>query len=119
MAARKPYLSDVSHDKWPLVVLSLTLVREDAPLFSVHMRRFTRRTNGFSKKVEAHTAMVTLYSTWYNFVRQHNPLRVAPAMAAGISDRPWSMEDVVALIDVAEEPVRKRGPYKPRAPKAA
>ena len=76
------------------------------------MRRFTRLTNAFSKKAENHAHMVALYTTWYNFVRQHKTLRVAPAMAARISDRLWSMTDVVALIDAQAEPAKKRGRYK-------
>src|SRR5437868_8406116 len=67
------------------------------------MRRFTRRTNAFSKKLENHAHMVALYALWYNFVRIHKTLRVTPAMAAGIADRLWSMEDVVALIDARAE----------------
>ena len=63
------------------------------------MRRFTRLTNAFSKKLENHAHMVTLYALWYNFVRIHKTLRVTPAMAAGIADRLWSMEDVVAMSD--------------------
>jgi hypothetical protein len=51
--------------------------------------------------------MVALYARWYNFVRIHKTLRVTPAMAAGIADRLWSMEDVVALID---EPAERRAP---------
>ena len=81
------------------------------------MRRFTRLTNAFSKKVESHAAMVAIYAVWYNFVRIHKSLRVTPAMAAGITDRLWSMEDVVALLDARETPPTPRGPYKPRAPK--
>ncbi len=78
------------------------------------MRRFTRLTNAFSKKAETHYHMVALYTVWYNFVRIHKTLRVAPAMAAGVSGRLWSMEDVVTLIDARSEPPKKRGPYKPR-----
>jgi hypothetical protein len=63
------------------------------------MRRFTRLTNAFSKKLENHAHMVALYALWYNFVRIHKTLRVTPAMAAGIETRLWSMEDVVVLID--------------------
>jgi IS1 family transposase len=63
------------------------------------MRRFTRLTNGFSKKLQNHEYMVALYALWYNFVRIHKTLRTSPAMAAGIEKRLWSMEDVVALID--------------------
>jgi hypothetical protein len=55
---------------------------------------------------------------FYNFVRQHQTLRVSPAMAAGISDRLWSMEDIVALIDAAEGEPKRRGSYKPRQPKS-
>ena len=83
------------------------------------MRRFTRLTNAFSKKAENHAHMVALYTTWYNFARQHKTLRCSPAMAAGISKTLWSMDDVVALIDAQAEPVKKRGTYKPRAASAA
>ena len=51
----------------------------------MHMRRFTRLTNAFSKKAENHGHMVALYTTWYNFVRQHKTLRCSPSMAAGLS----------------------------------
>src|SRR5436309_5747627 len=63
------------------------------------MRRFTRLTNAFSKKLENHDHMVALYALWYNFVRIQKTLRTSPAMAARIEKRLWSMEDVVALID--------------------
>ena len=80
----------------------------------MHMRRFTRLTNAFSKKVEAHASMVALYAVWYDFVRIHKALRVTPAMAAGLTDRLWSMEDMAALVDAAAAPPAKRGPYKKR-----
>jgi IS1 family transposase len=80
----------------------------------MHMRRFTRLTNAFSKKVEAHASMVAIYAVWYNFVRIHKTLRVSPAVAAGVSDRLWSMEDVVALVDEAAVLPTTRGPYKKR-----
>jgi hypothetical protein len=67
------------------------------------MRRFTRLTNAFSKKLENHAHMVALYALWYNFMRVQKTLRVSPAMAAGIETRLWSMEDVVAMIDEQAE----------------
>jgi hypothetical protein len=63
------------------------------------MRRFTRLTNAFSKKLENHPHMVALYALWYNFVRFHKTLQTSPAMAAGIETRLWSMEDVARLIE--------------------
>jgi IS1 family transposase len=85
-------------------------------------RRFTRLTNGFSKKFDNHVHMLALYFAFYNFVRIHKTLKVTPAMAAGVSDRLWSMEDIAERIDArAPKPaVGKRGPrgsYKPRQPK--
>jgi IS1 family transposase len=83
----------------------------------MHMRRFSRLTNAFSKKIENHAYAVALHMTFYNFVRIHKTLRMSPAMAAGLADRLWSMDDIVALIDAQEGPPKKRGPYKPRQPK--
>ncbi len=76
------------------------------------IRRFTRLTNAFSKKLENHTAALGLFFAHYNFCRIHQSLRVTPAMAAGVTTRVWSIADLVALLPVAA-PV-KRGPYKPR-----
>jgi IS1 family transposase len=67
------------------------------------MRRFTRLTNAFSKKLENHGHMVALYALWYNFARIHKTLRTSPAMAAGIENRLWSMEDVVRLVQYRED----------------
>lgn len=68
----------------------------------MQMRRFTRLTNAFSKKLENHYHALSLYFTFYNFVRTHKAHRLSPAMAAGLTDRLWSMEDIVRLIDEAE-----------------
>ena len=62
------------------------------------MRRFTRLTNAFSKKLENHAATVALYFMYYNFARVHQTLRVTPAMEAGISDHVWSIEEIVGLL---------------------
>jgi hypothetical protein len=80
------------------------------------MRRFTRLTNGFSKKVESHADMVALYTVWYNFVRQHKTLRCSPAMVAGLSATLWSMEDVAKLIDARAAKLNRLAVYKKSAP---
>jgi IS1 family transposase len=77
-------------------------------------RRFTRLTNGFSKKLDNHIHALALYFAFYNFCRIHKTLRVSPAMAAGITDRLWSLEDVVAKIDAMAPEPKPRGPYKKR-----
>lgn len=63
------------------------------------MRRFTRLTNGFSKKVENHEHAIALHFMHYNFCRIHQTLRVTPAMEAGVADHVWSLADLVALLD--------------------
>jgi len=76
------------------------------------MRRFTRLTNAFSKRIEKHIAMLALYFVYYNFCRIHKSLRTSPAMAAGITDKLRDVEWIVDLIDAQEPKSRKRGPYK-------
>ncbi len=63
------------------------------------MRRFTRLTNAFSKKVENHAAQIALHFMHYNYCRIHQTLRVTPAMQAGLADHVWEIEELVALID--------------------
>ena len=65
----------------------------------MNMRRFTRLTNAFSKKVENHAHAVALHMMYYNFVRIHKTLRVTPAMAAGVTDKLWEIGDVVAMLE--------------------
>jgi IS1 family transposase len=65
----------------------------------MHMRRFTRLTNGFSKKIENHGYAIALHFVYYNFVKQHKTLRTTPAMAAGLSKRFLTIEDIVNLTD--------------------
>ena len=83
------------------------------------MRRFTRLTNGFSKKLENHLLMLSLYFVHYNFCRVHKSLRMSPAMAAGVSDTLHDMEWIVSLIDARAAKPHKPGPkpgtrYAPR-----
>tara|TARA_R110002124_G_scaffold26676_3_gene95897 strand:- start:617 stop:1504 length:888 start_codon:yes stop_codon:yes gene_type:complete len=78
------------------------------------MRRFTRLTNGFSKKLENHLHMLSLYFVHYNFIRIHKTLKCTPAMAAGVSDTLRDMTWIVGLIDAAAPAPKKRGPYKKR-----
>lgn len=76
------------------------------------MRRFTRLTNAFSKKIENHLHMLSLYFVHYNFVRIHKSLKVTPAMAAGVTDTLRDMEWIVGLIDARAPKPGPRGPYK-------
>jgi IS1 family transposase len=80
----------------------------------MHMRRFTRLTNAYSKKFENHCHMVALYTVWYNYVRMHKSLKMSPAMAAGVSKTLWDMADIVTLIEDAAPKPGRRGAYKKR-----
>ena len=79
------------------------------------MRRFTRLTNAFSKKLENHVASFALWSMWYNFGRVHQTLGKTPAMAAGIARQRWTPRDVIDLIDSRRPTPGPRGPYKKRS----
>lgn len=78
------------------------------------MRRFTRLTNAFSKKLENHLHMLSLFFVHYNFCRMHKSLRMSPAMAAGVTDTLRDVEWIVGLIDARAPAPQKRGPYKKR-----
>jgi hypothetical protein len=78
-------------------------------------RRFTRLTNGFSKKLENHAYFVALFSFFYNFCRIHKTLRVTPAMQARVTERLWEVADIAALVEAAEAKPAKRGAYKKKA----
>jgi hypothetical protein len=71
----------------------------------MHMRRFTRLTNGFSKKLENHIHMIAIYTVFYNWTKIHKTLRTTPAMAACLSDRVWEMSEIVELMDEVNSPV--------------
>ena len=95
--------------------ISTSYVERQNLTMRMSMRRFTRLTNAFSKKLDNHVAAIALYFVFYNFCRIHKSLRVSPAMAAGVSDRLWSLEDVVAKMDELAPKPGPRGPYKKRA----
>ena len=90
--------------------ISTSYVERQNLTMRMHMRRFTRLTNAFSKKLENHMHAISLYFMFYNFCKIHKTLRVTPAMAAGITNRVWDTIDVVKLIP--EEAPKKRGIYK-------
>lgn len=83
------------------VHVSTSYVERQNLTMRMSMRRFTRLTNGFSKKLENHCAAIALHFMHYNFCRVHQSLRITPAMAAGVTDHVWEIEEVVALLDDA------------------
>src|SRR5256884_7132678 len=78
--------------------VSTSFVERQNQTMRMHMRRFTRLTNGFSKKVDNHRHSVALHYMFYNFCRMHQTLRVTPAMEAGLTDHVWSLEEICALM---------------------
>jgi IS1 family transposase len=94
--------------------ISTSYVERQNLTMRMSMRRFTRLTNAFSKKLDNHLHALALYFVFYNFCRIHKTLRTSPAMAAGVSDRLWSLEDVVAKIDEMAPAPKARGPYRKR-----
>ena len=78
--------------------ISTSYVERQNLTMRMSMRRFTRLTNAFSKKVENHAHAVALHFMWCNFGRVHKTLRITPAMAAGVSDHVWSLEEVAAPV---------------------
>jgi IS1 family transposase len=87
----------VSGDPDPKHVSTSYVERQNLTM-RMHMRRFTRLTNGFSKKFDNHVYAVALHFMHYNFCRIHQTLRITPAMAAGLTDHVWSLEELCALI---------------------
>jgi hypothetical protein len=78
--------------------ISTSYVERQNLTMRMGMRRYTRLTNAFSKKIENHIATLGIFHMHYNFVRIHQSLRVTPAMAAGVTDRLWAVEDLVSLL---------------------
>lgn len=93
--------------------ISTSYVERQNLSMRMHMRRFTRLTNAFSKKVENHLAAIAVYFMYYNFARVHQTLRVTPAMEAGVTDHVWSIAEIVALLP--KPTFGPRGPYKKRS----
>ena len=79
--------------------ISTSYVERQNLTMRMHMRRFTRLTNGFSKKLENHAHAVSLHCAYYNFVKIHQTLKMTPAMAAGVTNHLWEIEDLLALLD--------------------
>lgn len=94
--------------------ISTSYVERQNLTMRMHMRRFTRLTNAFSKKIENHCYAVALHFMYYNFVKIHSTLKETPAMAAGVTDRLWEISDIVKLLEEKEaaEFPKVRGPYK-------
>ena len=94
--------------------ISTSYVERQNLTMRMSMRRFTRLTNAFSKKVENHMHAISLHFMYYNFCRIHQTLRVTPAQEAGIADSVYDLDFIVKLIDDREPEPKKRGPYKKR-----
>jgi IS1 family transposase len=94
--------------------VSTSYVERQNLTMRMHMRRFTRLTNAFSKKFENHCHSLSLYFVYYNFCKIHKSLSVTPAMQAGLTKKPMTIEDIANLI-VVESP-KKRGSYKKITP---
>ncbi len=95
--------------------VSTSFVERQNLTMRMSMRRFTRLTNAFSKKLDNHIHALALYFVFYNFTRIHKTLRMSPALAAGITDRLWSLDDVIAKIDELAPAPKARGPYRKKA----
>ena len=94
--------------------ISTSYVERQNLTMRMSMRRFTRLTNAFSKKLANLEHHVALYFVHYNFCRIHRSLRVTPAMAAGVADTLHDMEWIVSLIDARAPKPGPRGPYRKR-----
>ena len=105
----KKHTEDGNPDK---ALVSTFHVERQNLTMRMHMCRFTRLKNAFSKTVENHAYAVALQSCTNNFVRVHQALKVSPAMEARLSDRLWDISDLLAIIDANQEAPKKPGPHK-------
>ena len=92
--------------------ISTSYVERQNLTMRMHMRRFTRLTNAFSKKLENHMHAISLHYLFYNFCRIHKTLKVTPAMAAGVTDTVHDVDWIVELVEKATPPPGPRGPYR-------
>lgn len=92
--------------------ISTSYVERQNLTMRMSMRRFTRLTNGFSKKIDNHIHMLSLYFVHYNFCRIHKTLKVTPAMEAGLTDKLHNIDWIAELMDARAPAPKKRGPYK-------
>lgn len=90
--------SIVSGDPDPRHISTSYVERQNLTM-RMHMRRFTRLTNGFSKKIEMHAHSVALHFAYYNFCKIHQSLRITPAMEAGMADHVWDIKELVGLLN--------------------
>lgn len=95
--------------------VSTSYVERQNLTMRMHMRRFTRLTNAFSKKLENHCHALALYFVYYNFCKIHKSLSVTPAMQAGLMKKPMMLEDIARLTEALDAAPKKRGSYKKRA----
>lgn len=102
-AEKKPMIGNPDPDH-----ISTSYVERQNLTMRMHMRRFTRLTNGHSKKIENHACAVSLHAMFYNFTRKQAALKMTPAMAAGVTDRIWAMTDLVEMIEAFEARAESR-----------
>ena len=96
-AEKKPMMGNPDPDH-----ISTSYVERQNLTMRMHMRRFTRLTNAHSKKIENHACAVSLHAMFYNFTRKQAALKMTPAMASHVTDRVWTMEDLVEMIEAFE-----------------
>jgi hypothetical protein len=96
--AHDPELAELLRS-WPNLHINTSYAERSNLTMRMGMRRFTRLTNAFSKKIENHKHNIALHFMHYNFCRVHQALRVTPAMEAGLTDHVWELEELVALLD--------------------
>lgn len=95
--------------------VSTSLVERQNLTIRMSCRRFTRKTNGFSKKFENHCAALALHFFHYNFIRRHMTLKTTPAVKAGVVDKEWTMDDLLAMHDAYRakfHPINRPKSYK-------